>query len=303
LHRRVAEILGDRFADTAAAEPEVLAHHFTQASLTDAAIEWWGKAGDQALRRSAFQEAISHLGKAIEMADKADASSASSSAIANTSTSQRLKLQTTYGNALISARGYQAPETTAAFARARELAAEIEDASERVSVHYGQWAGCFVRAELPPMRELVQTLLSDCADRTESREAGVAYRLSGETNSFEGKFMEARTDLERALAIFDPNRDHELAFRFGQDVIVTANLFLACVLWPLGEVDRARRLAEEMVVQAVRGGHIATIAWVRVVHSLFEVMFGNPVRATTNVTEAVAVGARDEAMDGVRRFP
>jgi predicted ATPase len=72
LHRRVAEILrGDRFAATAAAEPEVLAHHFTQAGMTDAAIEWWGKAGDQALRRSAFQEATAHLGKAIEMADKA----------------------------------------------------------------------------------------------------------------------------------------------------------------------------------------------------------------------------------------
>jgi class 3 adenylate cyclase len=69
LHRRVAETLRDRFADTAAAEPEVLAHHFTQAGMTDAAIEWWGKAGDQALRRSAFQEAIAHLGKAIEMAD------------------------------------------------------------------------------------------------------------------------------------------------------------------------------------------------------------------------------------------
>ena len=74
LHRRIAETLRDRFADKAAAEPEVLAHHFTQAGLTDAAIEWWGKAGDQALRRSAFQEAISHLGKAIEMADKADES-------------------------------------------------------------------------------------------------------------------------------------------------------------------------------------------------------------------------------------
>ena len=73
LHRHIAEILRDRFADRAAAEPEALAHHFTQAGITDAAIEWWGKAGDQALRRSAFQEAISHLGKAIEMADKAGA--------------------------------------------------------------------------------------------------------------------------------------------------------------------------------------------------------------------------------------
>ena len=41
--------------------------------LDDLAIEWWGKAGDQALRRSAFQEAIAHLGKAIEMADRAGA--------------------------------------------------------------------------------------------------------------------------------------------------------------------------------------------------------------------------------------
>jgi predicted ATPase len=70
LHRRVAETLRDQFPDRADAEPEALAHHFTQAGLTDAAIEYWGKAGDQALRRSAFQEAIAHLGKAIEMADQ-----------------------------------------------------------------------------------------------------------------------------------------------------------------------------------------------------------------------------------------
>ena len=179
--------------------------------------------------------------------------------------------------------------------RARELAAKIEDRSERFSVHYGQWAGCFVRAELLPMREVVQTLLGDCADQAESREAGVAYRLSGETNWFEGKFVEARNDLERALAIFDPERDRELAFRFGQDVIVTANMFLACVLWPLGEVNRARQLAEEMVSRAVRDGHIATIAWARTVYALFDVMFGNRAQATPNVTEMLAV-AREHGM-------
>ena len=52
--------------------PKSIAHHFTEAGLDDLAIEWWGKAGDQALRRSAFQEAIAHLGKAIAMADGAD---------------------------------------------------------------------------------------------------------------------------------------------------------------------------------------------------------------------------------------
>ena len=54
LHRRAAEILRD-IPERAAMEPEVIAHHLTQAGLDDLAIEWWGKAGDQALRRSAFQ--------------------------------------------------------------------------------------------------------------------------------------------------------------------------------------------------------------------------------------------------------
>ena len=67
LHRRAAEAL----LESRGAEPEAIAHHFTEAGLDDLAIEWWGKAGDQALRRSAFQEAIAHLGKAIAMADKA----------------------------------------------------------------------------------------------------------------------------------------------------------------------------------------------------------------------------------------
>jgi class 3 adenylate cyclase len=147
LHRRVAETLRDCFPDTAQAEPEVLAHHFTHAGLTDAAIEWWGKAGDQALRRSAFQEAISHLGKAIEMADKtgergSDAANASASAY------RRLKLQTSLGRALMLSHGTAAEEAKTAFMRARELAAAIDKPTERFTVYYGMWASNQVRGEL-----------------------------------------------------------------------------------------------------------------------------------------------------------
>ena len=88
LHRRAAELLRDN-PERAAAEPEVIARHFTEAGLDDFAIEWWGKAGDQALRRSAFQEAIAHLGKAIAMADKADAAPAATAARPHRSSGSR----------------------------------------------------------------------------------------------------------------------------------------------------------------------------------------------------------------------
>ena len=66
LHRRVAEALRDKFAATAAAEPELLAHHFTQAGLTEAAIEWWGKAGQRSLERSALVEAAEQFTRALD---------------------------------------------------------------------------------------------------------------------------------------------------------------------------------------------------------------------------------------------
>jgi class 3 adenylate cyclase len=94
LHGRAAEILRDD-PERAAAEPEVIAHHFTEAGLDDLAIEWWGKAGDQALRRSAFQEAIAHLGKAIEMADQRAAVGVTTAPISETKSSGRVKLQPT----------------------------------------------------------------------------------------------------------------------------------------------------------------------------------------------------------------
>jgi class 3 adenylate cyclase len=58
LHRCIVDTLRDNFADTASAEPELLAHHFTQAGMTEAAIEWWGKAGQRSLERSALVEAV-----------------------------------------------------------------------------------------------------------------------------------------------------------------------------------------------------------------------------------------------------
>ena len=288
LHRVVAKTLRDKFPAIAAAEPEVLAHHFTHAGLDDAAIEWWGKAGDQALRRSAFKEATAHLGKAIEMADKAAGAAAQQG-------SDRLRLQISYGNALISARGYGAQETTAAFARARELVAQAEDAADRFSAYYGLWVGPFTRGELAPMREVAQALLRDCESQPKSPEAGIAHRLAGTTNWYAGDFEEARVHLEHALAIFDPQRDRDLAYRFGHDVGVAEMAYLAMVRWSLGEVDRARRLAEEMVTRAIQTGHIPTVVYGHMHNAIFELMRRNPSGAAPHV-EAFVDLARQHAM-------
>ena len=180
LHRRAAEIL----CESASPEPEAVAHHFTQAGLDDLAIEWWGKAGDQALRRSAFQEAISHLGKAIAMADKAGATAQQATAGSAAPHRGMTQLQTAYGNALIAARGHGAPETIEAFARARKSASGDEDAPGRLAADYGLWVGSYVRGDLPSMRTHAAAFLAGVAARPDSPEAGVAHRVARDHSLF-----------------------------------------------------------------------------------------------------------------------
>jgi predicted ATPase len=67
IHERIAEALSKTFPQSRETQPEVLAHHFTQAGLTEAAVHWWGKAGQQALVHSAMLEAEGHLRKGLNI--------------------------------------------------------------------------------------------------------------------------------------------------------------------------------------------------------------------------------------------
>ncbi|MFB9270248.1 AAA family ATPase [Bradyrhizobium erythrophlei] len=287
LHRRVAEILRDRFAAAADAEPEVMAHHFTQAGMTDAAIEWWGKAGDQALRRSAFQEAIAHLGKAIEMADK--------SAGTTTPEVARARLQTSFGHALLAARGDAALETTAAFARARELAASVDDLIEQLSANYGLWVGYLSRGEAGPLRAITEVILRDIEGKPLSPEAAVAHCLAGVTEWYLGNFELARAHMEQTLAVFDAQRDRDLAYRFGRDTGVRAMVFMALALWPLGETDHARRIGEKALARAVASGHMLTMVYGHFQYALLHVA-RRDAATTAPLAETVVRLAREHGM-------
>jgi hypothetical protein len=52
---------------------------------------------------------------------------------------------------------YEAEETRAAFIRARELAAAIDDPTERFNIYYGLWTGNLLRGELRLAREIAET--------------------------------------------------------------------------------------------------------------------------------------------------
>ena len=107
--------------------------------------------------------------------------------------------------------------------------------------------------------------------------------------------------MERALALFQPGRDDDLAFRFGQDPGVAAMAYLAIASWPLGEVDRAISLIDRMQTRIADLTHVGTLAFGRMHAALFELMRGDHARAAPNAFELARL-AREHDLPMWRAF-
>ena len=197
------------------------------------------------------------------------------------------QLHAAYGNALIAARDHGAPETMEPFARAHKSACGDEDAPGRFAADYGLWVGSFVRGDLPSMRTHAAAFLAGVAARPDLPEAGVAHRVLGTTHWFAGEYAEARKHLERALSsLFQPGRDDDLAFRFGQDAGVAAMCYLAIVTWPLGNIRRAVSLVDGAHERLASVAHIGTHPYTNLHAAMFDLMRGDRARAAENGSEA-----------------
>ncbi len=273
LHRRAAEALRD-----ANAEPEAVAHHFTEAGLDDLAIEWWGKAGDQALRRSAFQEAIAHLGKAIAMADKAGQAG---------SAGERLKLQTGYGMALTYARGAAAEEFKAAAARTEELAAEVNDPAARFDVHRAQILSSLTSGQMGSARSTAETYLREARNAGAPQHIALASFLLGHIRAYQGALANARAHLEEGLEIYSQALAEDINSGGYLNWPTYGTALLALVCWQLGEVERAQELIELARAHADKSRHGLTLAVVYALSWMLDALRGD-AEATLHDAETLA---------------
>jgi class 3 adenylate cyclase len=111
LHRRVGEALEQRFPDVAKTRPEILAHHYGEAAVTDKAISYWHRAGKLSVAKSAVREAVAQLRRALSRLD----------GLPETRERKQLELDihVTLTAALMAGTGYADPEVFAALERAK----------------------------------------------------------------------------------------------------------------------------------------------------------------------------------------
>ena len=66
-HQRIAQVLAAQFPEVADIQPELLAHHYTEAGLVEQAVTYWQRAGQRAMQRSANVEAVRHFTQGLEV--------------------------------------------------------------------------------------------------------------------------------------------------------------------------------------------------------------------------------------------
>jgi hypothetical protein len=131
LHGRIAEVLAEHFPTTVEAEPEVMAHHYSEAGVADAASTYFERAGDRAVARSAYIEATAHFRAAIEEADR----SPQRDERARRALTLLLKLGPAIGVTI----GQWKPEVEAVYRRAYDLGREVADGPKLFRATWGLW--------------------------------------------------------------------------------------------------------------------------------------------------------------------
>ena len=134
LHTKIARVLEEHFPTTTDTEPELLAHHLTAAGQTEAAIGYWQKAGQLALKRLALKEAISHLNKGMDIIATLPKSAQRDAA--------ELDLRIPLGTAWIARRGFAALEAWSSLHPALELAKSLNRHEALLPILYGLGGQC-----------------------------------------------------------------------------------------------------------------------------------------------------------------
>jgi class 3 adenylate cyclase/tetratricopeptide (TPR) repeat protein len=294
LHRRAAEALRDNTA-APVTEPELLAHHFSQAGLVEAAIEWWGRAAQRSMERSALVEAVAQFTRAIhEIA-----------ALPTTPALRReeIKLQVALITPLMHVKGFAASETNAAVERAHELIERAEALGEPpedslllFSVLFGFWAANLVAFKGDVVQKLAVQFLALAEKQGATVPRTIGHRVMGVALVFTGNIAESRKHLDRAFALYDPAEHRPLAARFAQDAAVSILNYRAIALWLLGTPDAALADVAQGLNHAREIAQVGSLMFALFHASLVHIFCGAYSAASALTEELVALAEEKGAL-------
>jgi class 3 adenylate cyclase/predicted ATPase len=246
-HHRIAQVLEAQLPETAEAEPELLAHHYTEAGLIVQAVAYWHQAAQRAAERSAHVEAISHLRTGLALLKTLPETVER--------TQREVDMLIALGASLLTTQGYGAAEVGETYTYARERCQPLDDPQRLFPVLRGLWNYSYTRAEYQTARALGEQLLTLAQQAHDAAMLLAAHRALGATWLMLGAGAAAHTHFAQGLARYDPQQHRVYAFLYGEDAGVVCASHDAWTLWLLGYPEQGQVRNEEAVTLAQQSAY------------------------------------------------
>ncbi|MBV8735907.1 MAG: AAA family ATPase [Alphaproteobacteria bacterium] len=286
MHAQIAGALETQSPEIVESQPELLAQHCAEAGLIEKSVAYWGKAGRRSAGRSAMAEAAEQFQKALDqLAQLPDAPARQR---------QELELRSALCAVLQAVKGYAAPETGQAYARARELWEQLGSPSEFLQIPYGQSLYHAVRGELKMGLRLDEDLVSLSRSINDAAGLVLGHLSSGRHLTVTGGFALSRSHLEQAVALYNSMSDRSLVQKIVVQFEVASQAYLGNVLACLGFPETALTRSNAAIVAARRLAHLpslsASLVYAARLHSLIDDNAGLGERADELVAIATERG-------------
>jgi class 3 adenylate cyclase len=247
LHTKIARVIEARFPDIKITEPEVLAHHLTEAGLTEVAIPHWQAAGELALKRMALTEAISHLNRGLELVSALSWSSQRDT--------RELGLRTHLSAAWTALKGWATPEVWTSLHPALALAKSLDRDDALLPILRGLTVNILSQGRVAESLPWVEEML-DIAKATSDADLLIAgHSLACACYCWAGELTKGLEHADEVLALYDAEKHRHLADILSHDPKTQAGTHASICTWILGYPDRALRLNDEKDAHARRRGH------------------------------------------------
>jgi predicted ATPase len=286
LHGRIVTTLEKQFPEVVEAQPALIAHHSTEAELSEKAIGYWLKAGQQAVARSAMTEAVAQLQRGLELLKSVPDNSARQK--------QELDLRMTLGQALIATKGWAFPALGEIYARARLLAEQIDQPDNLFALLVGQFTFHLLRSEQKQALSVAQQI-----EEIGKARNNAAMLLTGRLDRgiaclYSGEFVASRVVLDQCYATIIDRAAIRTARKTGvvpEDRCVTILAMHALSLGFLGYVDTARFRAREAMLEASQLGLIYPLAYASLHAFWLEGIVGLPYVMRQHAEQTVSLAS------------
>jgi predicted ATPase/class 3 adenylate cyclase len=249
-HQQAAKLLEDRFPEVASTQPELVAHHYTEANCPAQAIPYWHKAGTAAARQFAYVEAIDQFRRGLALVEALSDP--------RERAERELDLQMALGAALYAAKAYSHPDIGRAYARAWELCRQLDDHSREFAALRGLQNHHQNLLEMEKAQHLAEEAMRVAERLGDAARLVAAHMTLGVTLYHQGKLEPALAQFGRGFEMLAPNM--RFADWPGPHPGVLCQVWPMVISWVLGYPDRSLEEITAAVGSAETLGHPVSLA-------------------------------------------